>query len=210
MRVNFKHIVIIGLVLAAAETWTKISKSREADVDEIAATDQPMKVHARESQTTISKTIASVPVTNWTVQVGAVLATGGSTTNQAINLLAMFPNLPPEAQVEAAQHASRLLPDDYFGALGTQLTNTTAAPQVRRVIFADLVTRPSYLKLPWLVEVAQSSLEDQSGEALLLLKSALREDHGSNWTLWRERVAVWLTMHPDQMPPANPGVAVSN
>jgi hypothetical protein len=210
MRLNFKHIVVIGLVLAAAETWMKISQSKETETDEIAMTDQPVKVYARESQTTVSKAITAIPVTNWTVQVGAVLATGGSTTNQAINLLAMFPNLPPEAQLEAAQHVSRLLPDDYFGALGTQLTNTAASPAVRRVIFVDLVTRPNRLKLPWLVEVAQSSLEDQSGEALLLLRSALREDYGSNWTLWRERVAVWLTMHPDQMPPANPGMAVSN
>lgn len=207
MRVKFKYIVIIGLVVAAAETWSKISQSRETDADEAALADQPLKVYAREAQTVPLNTIPSVPVTNWTVQVGAVLDSGGSTANQAINLLAMFPNLPPEAQLEAAQHASRLLPDDFFGALGTQLTNATASTAVRRVIFADLLTRPNHVKLPWLVEVAQSSVfENQSTEALLLLRSALREDHGSDWPRWRERVAAWLRQHPEQANPANPGI----
>jgi hypothetical protein len=208
MRLRFKHIVIIGLVVAAAETWSKISKSKGTDADETALADQPMKVYAREAQTVTLNTIPAVPVTNWTIQVGAVMASGGSTTNQAINLLAMFPNLPPEAQLEAAQHASRLLPNDFFGALGTQLTNATASTAVRRVILADLLTRPNHLKLPWLVEAAQSAgFEDQSAEALLLLRSALREDHGSDWSRWRERVAVWLRQHPEPGNPANPGIA---
>jgi hypothetical protein len=196
MRSKFKYLVIIGLVLAVAETWSKHSKSKEKADDDEGMSDLPVKVFARESPTPKSA-ITPVPVTNWTVQVGAVLSSGGSTTNQAINLLAMFPNLAPEAQLEAAQHASRLLPDDYFGALGTQLTNATASFAVRRVIFSDLVSRPNQLKLPWLVEVARASLDNQSDEAVLLLKSALREDHGSNWPLWRERVTVWLSLHPD-------------
>jgi len=210
MRITFKHIVILGLALAVVETWTKLSKPKVAEAEDspLAAT-RPVKVHARELLPA-TLAIPRIPVTNWTVQLGAVLTSTGSTTNRAISLLAMFPNLPPDGQLEAAQHASRLLPNEFFGALGTQLTNAAAAPAVRRAIFADLLARPNAIKLPWLVEVAGSSLDSQSDEAALLLKSLLREDHETNWPLWRERVAVWLALNPDQPPPPLPGKPVSN
>ncbi len=209
MRINFKYIVVIGLLLAAAETWWKVSRRKGTTTPVTAETNDAVKAFARESNPS-AVTIPVVPVTNWTVQLGAVLKSGNSTTNQAISLLAMFPSLPADGQLEAVQHATRLLPAEYFSALGAQLTNTAAAPAVRRAIFADLLARPNALKLPWLVEVAQASLDGQSDEALLLLQSQLREDHGSNWNTWRERVAVWLSLHPDPSPPPNPGGPVSN
>jgi len=209
MRLNYKYIIIVGLALAAAEVWFKLARPQDPDAPAPLAADPPTKVFARESSSA-AKLIPSIPVTNWGVQLGAVLTSTGSTTNQAINLLAMFPNLPAEAQVDAAQHASRLLPDDYFGALGSHLTNSAAAPAVRRVIFADLVTRRNHIRLPWLVEIARAGMDEQADEAAVLLKSQLREDHGANWPLWRERVAVWLSLHPDQPPPAIPGTTVSN
>jgi hypothetical protein len=76
------------------------------------------------------------------------------------------------------------------------MTNAAVSPAVRRAIFADLLMRPNALKMPWLVEVARAALDGQSDEALLLLKSQLREDCGTNWTAWREKVAVWLSLHP--------------
>jgi hypothetical protein len=195
MRINFKYLVVIGLVLATADTFWKMSRRNTATDDDSAAVDYALKVRAREANSP-SATIPVIAVTNWTVQLGAVLTAGGSTTNQAITLLAMFPNLPAEGQLEAVQHASRLLPGEYFSALGSQMTNAAVAPTVRRAIFADLLMRPDALKLPWLVEVARASLDGQADEALLLLQSQLREDYGTNWTAWREKVAVWLSLHP--------------
>ncbi|MEK7781763.1 MAG: hypothetical protein AAB370_09735 [Verrucomicrobiota bacterium] len=197
MRIKLKYIVILGLLLAAvADTCWRISHRKNPADDDAAAVDYAMRVRAREASQP-SATIPIIAVTNWTTQLSAVLTSDSSTTNQAITLLAMFPNLPAEAQLEAVQHASRLLPGEYFGALGAQMTNAAATPAVRRAIFADLLTRPNSLKLPWLVEVARSSIDGQSDEALLLLKSQLREDYGTNWATWRERVAVWLSLHPD-------------
>lgn len=210
MRLKFKYILILGLALGLAQTWWTLSHRSKPAGDE---DDGPMiprlKAYAREGALS-SPAITPIPVTNWSVQLNAVINSGASTTNQAITLLAMFPNLPAEAQLEAAQHATRLMPGEYFGALGAQMTNSATAPAVRRAIFADLLTRPNALKLPWLVGMAQASLDTQSDEALFLLKSVLREDHGSNWNVWRERVAAWLTLHPDPVAPPNPGMAVSN
>jgi hypothetical protein len=198
MRLKLKYIVIIGLVVAAAaDTWWKAShRNRRGADDDATAVNYDLKARARELSQP-SATIPTIAVTNWSVQLGAVLASGVSSTNQAISLLAMFPNLPAEGQVEAVQHATRLLPGEYFGALGAQLTNAAVAPAVRRAIFADLLARPNALKLPWLVELARVPMEGQSEEALFLLKSQLREDHGTNWPLWRERAAAWLSLHPD-------------
>lgn len=197
MRLKLKYLLIIGLAVAAADIgWKATHRIRNADDDDGAAVNYDLKARARELSQP-SATIPTIAVTNWSVQLGAVLASGVSSTNQAISLLAMFPNLPAEGQVEAVQHATRLLPGEYFGVLGAQLTNAAVAPAVRRAIFADLLARPNALKLPWLVELARVPMEGQSEEALFLLKSQLREDHGTNWALWRERAAAWLSLHPD-------------
>jgi hypothetical protein len=197
MRLKFKHIVIAGLVLAGLQSGLQIPKSKKQSLPDSIPATTPIKVQARELNTA-AVTIAPVPVTNWSVQMGAVMTADVSTTNKAIGLLGLFPNLPEEGQVAAAQHSSRLLPDNYYGALGAQLTNFVASPAARRAVFADLLTRPNNIKLPWLVTVASSGLDAQADEAALLLKSMLNEDHGSDWPLWRERVAVWMTLHPDR------------
>jgi hypothetical protein len=64
------------------------------------------------------------------------------------------------------------------------------------VVFADLLTRPNSVKLPWLIEVARSPVDNQSGEALLILQSMLREDYGTDWKAWRERAVVWMMENP--------------
>jgi hypothetical protein len=197
MRLKFKHLVIAGLVLAGLQTGLQLPKSKKPAAGDSNPATAPLKVQAREVNSA-STAIAPVPVTNWSVQVSAVMTSEASTTNKAIGLLGLFPNLPEQGQVEAAQHSSRLLPDNYYNALGTQMTNAAVAPAARRAIFADLLTRPNQVKLPWLVAVASTALDGQSDEAAHLLKSILNEDHGSDWPLWRERVAVWMTLHPDR------------
>lgn len=197
MRLKLKYIIAIGLVLAGADTWWKMSHRKSgAEDDDGVVVNYDLRARARELSQS-SATIPTVAVTNWTIQLGAVLSSNTSPTNQAIALLAMFPNLPAEGQVEAVQHATRLLPAEYFGALGAQMTNAATAPAVRRAIFSDLMTRPNALKLPWLVDVARTPIEGQSEEALFLLRSQLGEDYGTNWTQWRERAAIWISLHPD-------------
>lgn len=199
MRSNSKYFWIAGIALAlvAADTaWKVAHRKQVADDDDDVAVRYDLRARARELSQP-SATIPTIAVTNWPVQLGAVLNSGTPTTNQAITLLAMFPNLPAEGQVEAVQHATRLLPNDYFNLLGAQITNSAVAPAVRRAIFSDLMSRPNALKLPWLIDIARTPIDGQAEEALLLLRSQLREDHGTNWNLWRERAAIWLSLHPD-------------
>jgi len=198
MPLKFKYIVMVGLALALAQTCLNLSKRRAPFNFALFSDDASVPVRARETGGVAPVTIVAVPVTNWTTQISAVMTTETSPTGKAITLLGMFPNLPPQGQFEAAQHTSRLLADDYYGALGAQLTNAMVAPAARRVLVADLLTRRNAVKLPWLVALASAGVEGESDEALMLLKSTLREDHGSDWVAWQERATVWLSLHPEQ------------
>lgn len=198
MRVKFKYIVIAGLALAVVQTGWNLSRKRLPFSFDFLPGNSAVPVHARESEAGPAPTkITTIPVTNWSTQVSAVMKTETSPTGKAITLLGMFPNLPPQGQLEAAQHTSRLLADDYYAALGAQLTNNAIAPPARRVLFADLLSRRNTVKLPWLVAVASAEVEGESTEALAMLKATLREDHGTDWVAWRERTTVWLTLHPE-------------
>ena len=191
MQLKLKHIVVVALVIAGAEDiWHKLSdKSHEDESD-----DKSLMAFARE--TTATSFGAPVVVTNWQAQVSHVLISGSASDDQGKTLLAMLPQTPVEGQVDVAQHASRLLSDASFASFGSQLTNAATPAAVRRVVFADLLSRPNSVKLPWLIEVARSPVDNQSGEALLILKSIIREDYGTDWKAWRERVVIWMMENP--------------
>lgn len=191
MQLKLKHIVVVALVIAGAEDiWQKLSHKPAAEESD----DKPLIAFAREATTTSFG--APVVVTNWSGQLGQVLISGSSVSDQGKTLLAMLPQTPAEGQVDVAQHAGRLLPDASFASFGSQLTNATTPTAVRRVVFADLLSRPNSVKLPWLIEVARSPGDNQSDEALLILKSILREDYGTDWNAWRERAVIWVMENP--------------
>lgn len=209
MRLKFKYVVMLGLVLAGVETWQKSTRPGRLDPEAEPVGIPPLKVYAKESFNPLAP-LPAIAVTNWTEQAEAVFGAETSPTDQAITLLAMFPNLPPEEQTEAAHHVSRLLPDIYFGALGLQLTNSATAPTARRAIFADLLTRPNGIKLPWLCELARTAEESQAEEALFFLRAHFQTDYGQDWVAWRNHINTWIAQHPDELNPADSGIGVSN
>ena len=130
-------------------------------------------------------------------RVGEVLGSGISSSEKARALLAIFPQLPAPAQPAAAQHLVNLLPDSAYLSFACNLTNASASAEVRAVIYADLLQRPNTIKLPWLLAMARSPGISQSGAAVTLLQAVLREDHGTDWEIWADRIRVWLQAHPD-------------
>lgn len=191
MQLKLKHIVIVALVIAGAEDiWQRISNKPDAEDDD----EKPVVAFAREMTT--SSFGAPVVVTNWSGQLGQVLSSASTPSDQGKTLLAMLPQTPAEGQVDVARHTGHLLSDAAFASFGSQLTNASTPAAVRRVVFADLLSRPNSVKLPWLIEVARSPVDNQSGEALLILKSILREDYGTDWNAWRERAVIWMMENP--------------
>ncbi|HNQ73004.1 MAG TPA: hypothetical protein PKN95_05310 [Verrucomicrobiota bacterium] len=200
MRLQFKHLLLAGIALAATEMAFKLASHRSLfHFGRVLEVQPPLPVQAR-SITSPPPNAPAAPGAAAPLRVspiGAVLASDNSPTAKAITLLERFPHLPPPEQVEVAQHTSRLLADDYYAALGAQLTNALIAPDARRVLFADLLTRRATVKLPWLVAVASAELDGESAEAMTLLKSVLRADHGTDWAAWRAHTATWLSLHPE-------------
>lgn len=190
--VKLKYLIIVGLAIAVAQTvWEKMSLKRAAEE----SSDKPIVAFAREVNAG-SFTTPVVAVTNWQLQVEQVLSSGSSATDQGNALAAMLPQTPAEGQADVAQHASRLLSDSSFASFGSQMTNSSTPAAVRRIVFAELLSRPNSVKLPWLIEVARSPVDNQSGEALLILKSILREDYGTDWNAWHNRIVVWMQENP--------------
>jgi hypothetical protein len=199
MRFNFKWIVAIGLLLAVANVWWERSSSRK----DYWGDDEPFdagtkKVHARESTPLVTRTTtATVPAPTWHGTVNQAITSGSSPSDQAKNLLAQFPNLPPAGQFEAAHHISNMLPNDSYGTWAGYLTNAAVSPETQKVIYADLLHRPNSIKLPLLLELARSPTCPQTTDAAQLLRAILREDHGSDWEAWSQRIQAWLKNNPD-------------
>lgn len=212
MRFKFKWMVAIGLLLGITSIWWERSSSKK-DLwgdDELLDADA-VKVRAREN-TSASKTgnaTAVVTTPTWQSPISQVLTSGTPPADQAKNLLAQFPNLPPAGQFEAAHHISNLLPDDAYGTWAGYLTNAAISAQVRGVIYADLVRRPNSIRLPMLLEVARSS-SSQSSDAVQLLRNSLREDYGTDWNAWSQRIQDWLKANPDLARPGSSGTIVGN
>lgn len=212
MRFKYKWVVAIGLVLGIASVWWERSGSRgDLGGDEELLDSDLVKARARESVAAPERGATATVTTAATGPsvIHQTLTSGAAPAEQAKTLLTRFPTLPPAAQFEAAHHISNLLPNDAYGDWAGYLTNSAVPPEVRGVIYADLVRRPNSLRLPLLLQLARSSTP-QSPDAAQLLRATLREDHGTDWNAWSRSISTWLQTHPDPAYPGFPGTTVGN
>lgn len=213
MRFKYKWMVAIGLLLGLISVWWELSSSRKVDWgDGLLLEGDAQKVRARETAQGAAGGMnhPAAPAATWQNGVSQVLTSRAPTADQAKRLLAEFPNLPPAGQFEAAHHISNLLPDDAYGDWAGYLTNATVSPEARNVIYADLMLRPNSVKLPLLLQLAQTPTSPKSVEATHALRSILREDFGTDWPAWSQRIQAWLKANPDPTRPGFPGMTVGN
>lgn len=133
----------------------------------------------------------------WEGRLDQILGSDGDETQKAKQLLAIFPSLPQEGQVEAAQHLSNLLPDSEYGPMGKMLTDTKLSDAVLDVLMVDLLNRPNATKLPLLLDVARTPDHPKATEAKDLLELYLEEDYGTDWNKWQAKMQQWLKDNPD-------------
>jgi len=210
MRVNFKWIVPIGLLLGLAEYfWGRRPSSGDAPP---AAERVPgvVTAYARENAGAPGVATTFPTTASWQTKVSNTLDPALSTSDQAKSLLALFPTLPPAGQFEAAHHISNLLPDDSYATWAGYLTNSAVSAEAQRVIYADLLHRPNSLKLPLLVALARTPSSPNSTSAAQLLRATLREDYGSDWNAWQLGIQAWLKENPDSGRPGLSGMTVGN
>ena len=211
MRFNFKWMVAIGLVLGIASIWwERSSRKGELGDDELVDADT-VRARARGSTPTAQAGTSPVVVVTptWQPVITQAIKSGATPADQAKNLMAQFPTLPPAGQFEAANHISNLLPDESYATWAGYLTNASIPPNVRGVIYADLQRRPNSIRLPMLLQVARSS-SSQASDAAQLLRNALGDDYGNDWNAWSARIQDWLKSNPDPMHPGIPGTPVGN
>ena len=141
---------------------------------------------------------AGALIADWEQKIDDVL-TGQEEDNQkAKRLLSIFPNLPEDGQVEAAQHLSNLLPDEDYAALKQTLTNAVMPEAVLDVLMTDVLNRPNQLKLEALLDVARIPNHPKGEEARDVLEVFVDENFGEDWAAWDAAVKKWLKENPDE------------
>ena len=136
-------------------------------------------------------------ITNWDEKIDAILSAEGDDADKAKLMLALFPHLPEDGQVEVAQHLSNLTADKDYAPLGAYLTNSATPEAVQDVLMADLLNRPNSVKLPLLLDVARDAHNPKAGEAKDILELFLEEDYGTDWPQWQNKMQQWLADNPD-------------
>ena len=136
-------------------------------------------------------------LSNWKETVENILNSESEEKEKSQRLLELFPNLPQDGQIAAAEHLSILLPNQDYAALGQYLTNATTPEAVLEVLMAGLLNRPDTLKLPYLLDVARDEQNPKAGEAKGLLQALLDENFGNDWTRWQAKVDQWVTEYSD-------------
>ena len=141
--------------------------------------------------------IATNLITDWEDKLDDILGSEGQDTDKAKQMLAMFPRLPEDGQVEVAQHVSNLLPDQEYAPLGKLLLDSKLPEAVLDVLIVDVLNRPNSLKLPLLLEIAQDPQHPKAGEAKHLLELYLEQDYGTDWNKWQAKLKQWMIDNPD-------------
>ena len=204
MSKKLKRLVLGGAVFLLALVVTVVAWRRDGSLHVHAASvgnDSPSSTGPRSRYVgayTVPLTADDTAAAAAAARVSEILVTSTSSAGKAQALLSLFPQLPAATQLSAAHHIVNLLPDTAYGSFATHLTNANAATEVRAVIYTDLLQRPNAIKLPWLLAMARSPGVGQAAEAAALLQASLREDHGTNWGSWSERIGLWLQAHPDE------------
>jgi len=136
-------------------------------------------------------------IADWQDPFEKTLSSESEEPERSRQLLEVFPNLPQDAQVEAVEQLSNLLPNQEYAALAQYLTNSTIAEPVLDVIMAGLLNRPDTLKLPYLVQVARDERNPKAAEAKGILQALLDENFGDDWARWQTEVDQFLKQYSD-------------
>lgn len=135
---------------------------------------------------------------DWEEKIDDVLGAQDEDPQKVKRLLEMFPRLPEDGQVEAAQHLSNLTPDEQFASLANILTNAAMPEAVLDVMMTDVLNRPNQLKLEALLDVARTPNHPKAEEARDVLEVFVDENYGDNWAAWKSAVDKWLKENPDE------------
>lgn len=142
--------------------------------------------------TTAAPSTTVTLITNWPEVIDGILESADPEPKKAEQLLAMLPNLPLDGQEQAAQHMVNLLGDEQFPATAQFLDDTNTPETVITILMNDLLNRPSPVKLPMLLALAQVPGHPLAEESRTILGIYVEKDFGDNWDEWRKGIDEYL------------------
>ena len=202
-------VVALGVVLGWLKTQKiEVATQNQPTSTEVAATSTfgafaPAKLSPLQSEPSTNQAATAPKATEtnntaeWEGQLDEILGSDVDETQKAKRILAIFPSLPQDGQVEAAQHLSNLLPDSEYAPMGKMLADSKLPDPVLDVLMVDVLNRPNAIKLPLLLDVAREPDNSKAAEAKDLLALYLEEDYGTDWNKWQAKMQQWLKDNPD-------------
>ena len=134
---------------------------------------------------------------DWEEKIDDVLSAQDEDPQKVKRLLEMFPRLPEDGQVEAAQHLSNLTPDEQFASLANILTNAAMPEAVLDVMMTDVLNRPNKLKLDALLDLIRIPNHPKAEEARDVLEVFTDKQCGDDWACWKAGVDAFRAENPD-------------
>jgi hypothetical protein len=132
------------------------------------------------------------PEQPWEKAINQLLDSDEENDKVAASLAALAPTLPLEGQVEAIQHMVNLLDDEQYALAQNMVMNPGLHPDVREVLFSDVLDRPNAVKLPLLLALLSSPGHPLRIEAHTNLQAAIGQDLGESPMLWSQPVQAFL------------------
>ena len=128
----------------------------------------------------------------WENTIDQILRSNVSEAQMAQMLINIFPTLPEDGQVEAANHIANLLPDSDYNSVRPLVLNPNLPESVQSVFFTDLMNRDDPTKLNAFLDIAQIPNHPFHDEALSDLQIYVGEDYGTDWAKWKSAVGDYL------------------
>lgn len=138
---------------------------------------------------------AAIP--DWEKRIEEIIESKVPDVEKAKRIAALFPRLPQEGQIDAAELITDLLPDAEYALAAQMLTNAAFSESVLDVLMTDLLGRPEKMKLSLLLDVARNSAHAKAEEARDFLELYLEKDYGDDWAKWEKAAEEWLKANPE-------------
>jgi len=132
------------------------------------------------------------PEQPWEKAINQLLDSDEDNDKVASALAVLVPTLPLEGQVEAVQHMVNLLDDEQYELARNMVMNPGLHPDLREVLFSDILDRPNTVKLPALLALLGSPGHPLRTEAHTNLQAVIGQDLGESPMLWSQPVQAFL------------------
>lgn len=128
------------------------------------------------------------PAAPWETAINRLLDSQDENDKVAAALAAMLPTLPPEGKLEAVQHMVTLLYDEQYHLAIQLLLDPALHPDLREVVFMDILDRPHKVQLPVLLALLGTPGHPLHGETRRVLQEVVGIDFGSDPAAWNAAV----------------------